>query len=94
LTLNDGRGDTRSKPKLISEVALDVVDTQGLWVGLTESEMTQVKPDIYDSSTPMTGRVTVRSSSRWERNGSIVVKQKEPLPCTILSLSPEVTYGG
>jgi len=94
LSVASSRSDIKGKRKIISSVNVEVQETQGLWQGETEAEMTQVKPDFSDPTTPETGYLEVRAANRWGRSGSVFLKQKDPLPCTILAVSPEVTLGG
>jgi hypothetical protein len=91
---DDGRGSIRSKQKLVNEIQIEVADTRGVWVGEDENDLTEVKPEFPENTALSTGRLTVRASNRWNDNGSIFIKQVDPLPCTILAVTPEVVVGG
>jgi len=89
------RSDVKSKQKLISEVAIDVYNTSGLKAGIDEDNLTEFSVNtLYDPTSRANGRITVRTSNKWERNGQVVVRQSKPLPATILAISPEVDVGG
>jgi hypothetical protein len=94
LPLNSQQQDIRSKPINISDVYFEVQDTRGMWVGEEGGTLTEVKPQFPDNQQLQTGRLHVRISSRWGASRCVTIVQKDPIPCTILSVTPEVTLGG
>jgi hypothetical protein len=98
LELANAQQDTRSKEKLINHVSMIVEETRGLWVGGDANNLTEVKRDAYtqytDSTLETSGLVDLRIQATWSKKGNILVRQVDPLPATILSITPEVTFGG
>jgi hypothetical protein len=41
----------------------------------------------------VTGLKSLTMSPSWNKHGQIVIQQRDPLPMTILSITPEVTVG-
>jgi hypothetical protein len=89
------QGDAKTNQKLVSRVSIDVYNTSGLKAGISEDELTEYSVNTLDDpTTRANGRIAVRTSSKWERTGQVLIRQSKPLPATILTISPEVTIGG
>lgn len=94
LNLAVNTADVKSKQKIVNEVGLDVAETKGLWAGEDENDLQEFNEgEIFTDPELKHGRISVRISNTWGRKGSVIVKQVDPLPCTILSASPEVGFG-
>lgn len=84
--------------KNIKEVTLRVLDASGVWVGPDFEKLTEWKqrttepmgspPDHY------TGLVKVKPQAVWNDDGQICVRQADPLPITVLSISADVRVEG
>jgi len=102
LDIDTPNGETLSdKKKIVQEVNMFVEDTRGLWVGpkpptndvsdplegLTEFKLRN--DEDYDSPVELkTDNISVNISPEWNSNGRIFVRQVDPIPMSILSVSP------
>lgn len=93
-SLKVDNGEIRNRQKSLAAVAIDVLDTRGLWLGETEDSMSEKKPVYGQQTDPLTGHVEIRFSNTWNKSGSFFLKQRDPVPCTILALLPEVAVAG
>jgi len=94
LPLAGGRGDIKSKQKLISICGIDIAESAGIWAGESLDSMTQQRAAFDDPTAPQTGRVDVRYQNTWNTGGQIYIQNRDPIACTILGFSPEVSVGG
>jgi hypothetical protein len=86
------------KKKLITTVRLLVEESRGIRVGPDENHLTEAKVralENYDQPVEsFTGVIEVRTQAKWDRNGTVFVRQSDPLPLTILASIPDLTSGG
>lgn len=84
--------------KNINKVWLRVYRSSGIFVGPTEDDLTEAKQrTTEDYGTPpalKSEEVEVTISGRWSDNGQVYVRQSDPLPLTIVSMTLEVALGG
>ena len=103
LDVDTPSGETLSdKKKIVGKVNLYVEETRGLWVGKkpTGSDLLNglTEPKIrnnedYDSPVSLkTDTVGVNIESNWDGNGRVFIRQVDPVPMTILSVSPAGKY--
>lgn len=96
----DGKGQILKK--VVGKVWFDFVVSRGLWVGESEARMNEWKQRKVADGTPNSGQATPQFTGRdyvtisggWNYNGSVIAQQRDPLPCEIISITPEVTFGG
>ena len=102
LDIDTPTGETISdKAKLVGEVNMFVEDTRGLWVGSKPPASDVIDPlqdlrefklrDIEDYDSPpslTTENISVNIKPEWNSNGRVFVRQVDPIPSTILSISP------
>ncbi len=97
-----GLGTVQGRMKSISEVVLRVENTRGIWTG--QKDGTRSSPHLVeykqrstekwgDAIALFTGDMRITTQWDWNDKGSVVVKQFDPLPMTILALMPDVTIG-
>jgi hypothetical protein len=88
----------RNKKKDITAIDLILLESRGVFAGPdfdTLDEMVAEPISDYDSPWPLvSGLVSMPIASTWENNGSFVVRQKDPLPLTILAAIPNGDIGG
>lgn len=98
----DGAGPTMAdRKKNISKVTVHVEKTRGLWVGAeppTDDDddplegLTEIKArdmEGYDEAVDLTdGTMEVIIRSEWNSNGRIFIRQVDPLPMSILAVTP------
>ena len=91
-------GSSQGKMKKISRVDLNLENTLGGWLGPNREQMREIKyglPKLYGQPNEwVTGNKALTSAPSWNKNGNMVVQQRDPLPMTILSIIPDVTVGG
>lgn len=91
-------GPTQTKQKLINKVSLICQDTRGLFAGADDTHLREYRPPkrtTYDDPLEMvSGLFEQAIASSYDKQGSILIRQSDPLPVTILSIIPEVTVGG
>ncbi len=82
----------------IGAVTLKVHKTLGLKTGTDPENLVAFKdlavPANGVADQWVTGDVRVAIFPQWDKQGSIIVEQDQPLPLTILSAAPEVEFGG
>jgi hypothetical protein len=97
-----GLGSVQGREKSISEVTLRVEDTRGIWVGAYDGDRDSDKlveykqrstEDWNEAIQLFTGDIRITPHWDWNTEGSMWVKQFDPLPMTILAIMPDVTLG-
>lgn len=92
-----GLGTVQGRSKSVSEVTLRVENTRGIWTGPTEDNLTEYKQragEAWNEATQLfTGDISITPPWDWTKSGSMWVKQRDPLPLTILAIAPDVTIG-
>ncbi|MBF8177807.1 hypothetical protein [Herminiimonas contaminans] len=86
------------KKKLINAVRMVVEDTRGLMYGEDADslwEFMQREEENYDEPVKSaTGMYEGLMSTSWSKEGTVLIRQNDPLPATILAIIPDVTVGG
>jgi hypothetical protein len=88
----------QGRNKKISRLSIRFEQSLGGWYGPDLDHMREIKyglPAQY-GQTPswITGDKDLTMSPSWNKDGQIVVQQRDPLPMTLLALVPEVIPGG
>jgi hypothetical protein len=98
-TLNIDSPDSTivDRNKLINKVTLFVQESRGIWAGTEEPtsvvdglyELKIREDESYDSSiTLQTDVVDIITEATWNKNGRVFIRQIDPVPLTILSVTP------
>lgn len=93
------------KKKQVNQVTLLVESSRGIWAGEPNEdgtvntnnlyEQVQRSPgDEYKMITPLTGKVIISMSASWNTGGRVHVRQRDPLPLSLLAVIPSVAVGG
>lgn len=92
------QGAGQGRVKNVNEVWLRVHRSSGIFVGPDVAHLTEVKQRTTEPyGTPpslKTDEVNVKISPSWGNNGQIVIRQTDPLPVSLLSLSMEIVLAG
>ncbi|KAB0670349.1 hypothetical protein F6V30_09355 [Oryzomonas sagensis] len=83
--------------KLITKVTLICEASRGIMVGPDAAHLREHKGTVPldgGAAPPVTGAFEVLIPAAWDKNGTITVRQADPLPLAILALIPDVTLGG
>lgn len=89
---------SQATKKNVSRVMLRVYRSSGIFVGPTTTELKEAKirttepygspPNLY------TGEVEVEIPPAWTEDGQIIVRQVDPVPLTIVSMTTTLAFGG
>lgn len=97
-----GLGTVQGRNKTVSEVTLRVEKTRGIWVGSVDAtresdkliEFKQRSSEAWNEAIGfLTGDLRVTPMADWTNGATVVIKQFDPLPMTILAVMPDVTIG-
>lgn len=84
--------------KKMTRLTLRLENTMGLWTGPDRTHMREARfglPSLYGQELSMiTGDKDITLSPSWNKNGQIVIQQRDPLPMTINGIIPDVVIGG
>lgn len=92
----DDVGASRGRPHSVARLRLQLEKTRGIKVVTddgAENELVQTEGDISSAIPMTTGIVELTSPSRWNRDGTVRIRQDYPLPMTILGISAEMSIG-
>jgi hypothetical protein len=88
----------QGRPKNINEVWLRVFKSSGIFAGPSFDKLTQYKQrttEVYGAPPAlMTGEIPLRVESSWNNGGHLCVRQSDPLPLTVSSITIEFAIGG
>lgn len=91
-------GTIQGKLKRIPSTILRVEKTRGLFIGTSFERMTEMKQrknELYGNPTALfTGDHTQSMPSGWDTNGRVAMRQRYPLPFTLLAVIPNLEVGG
>lgn len=92
------QGFGQGRPKNVLKVWARVNMTRGFWSGPSFDDMLEVKPrtgnNMGDPPPLFSGELEMVSPAKWDVDGALCFEQRDPLPCTLLSLVLEVGVGG
>lgn len=97
-----GLGSVQGRMKSVPEVTLRVERTRGIFTGPYDDvregkhlvEYKQRQNEAWSEAIGLyTGDIRITPQWDWNTNGSMWVKQFDPLPMTILAIMPDVTIG-
>lgn len=88
----------RQSMKNVNGITILTERTRGLFAGPSSDELDEFTP----SAAPLDGQplaleqglIELPIAATWDQSGSVFVRQKDPLPATILSIIPSVSVGG
>jgi len=92
----EGVGSARGRPHKASAIYVQLEDTRGIKIGPSSREMATlffITDDLSEARPLYTGMERLQLHPDWNREGTIVVQQDNPLPMTILGISPEYSVG-
>ncbi len=92
------QGYGQGRPKNVDRAWLRVYRSSGIFVGPSTDKLTEVKQrtsEPYGAPPALkTDEIKIDISPSWGANGSVVVRQADPLLLTVTGMSFEVTVGG
>lgn len=95
----EGGETLASKKKSVNLVTFHVEASRGLFIGEDKDHLREWKQrqasQAYGTPIPLfTGKDTIAIGSTWNTGGRIFLRQKDPLPLTVLNVIPTVSVGG
>ncbi len=102
LSIDSANGETLiDKQKLVTQVHMQVENTRGVFVGTEEPDTDASQDGLYelklrnlegyDESVDLTtDTVSIITEGTWNKNGSVFIRQTDPVPLHILSIAPEI----
>ena len=91
------RSNTQGLPRKIPKVTLRFERSRGVFVGPTTALLTEMKQREFeaygDPTALLTGDKAIDLQSDWNTDGTVFVRQKNPLPMTLLAIIPEMETG-
>lgn len=98
LALLSQNGGSNAAFKSVSQVDLQVNDSRAVWVGPSFDSLTEIKQRTNEPlGSPIalkTGFIQITISPSWSKETTLCVRQTDPLPLMILSITNEVSVGG
>lgn len=95
------RGDGamgQGRTKNVNKVWLRVSESSGIFAGPDANRLTEFKQRTTEPyGTPpalKTDEISLVLTPDWSRNGTVLIRQSDPLPLTLVSLAAEVAVGG
>lgn len=88
-----GNESTIDRKKHISNLYIQVQETKSLLAGTIEDRLRELKVEYDNNNNPQsaTGVVNINITPNWSQFGNIIIKQIDPLPIHILSITPILT---
>ena len=91
-------GFGQGRVKNVNKAWVRVFRSSGLWVGPDASSLVQAKQRTTENygSPPslISGEISLPITPSWGDNGQVYIRQADPLPLTVVSLTLEVAMGG
>lgn len=94
LTALNNYGDSMARRKSIPIVKIRVKDSVGLWIGPDKDNIEEYKPPAAEAGKAqdfINGVIEKNIAPAWEHDGTLFIRQKDPLPLSVLNVMPEVT---
>lgn len=93
LNIESGQGTIQGMDKKVSNVTVRLFKTRGLLVGPDKDHLIEMKQrdeeDLGEHTNLFTGDKRIYLKPSWNSNGKIFIRQRHPLPLTILAIVPE-----
>lgn len=93
------QGDVvQGRKKQVATVSLRVLESRGLAAGRNATDAKEFKErsaaNGYGNIDPITGQQTITITPKWNDFGQVFVRQRYPLPATVLAVVPEIVVSG
>lgn len=91
-------GYGQGRPKNVAAVYVQVFNSSGIFAGPSFDELTEAKQrtdEPYGTAPALkSGTVEIVIESAWTDDGSVFIRQSDPLPLTVLALTLDIAVGG
>jgi hypothetical protein len=89
--------NTQGRSKNIPAATVKFVKSRGLFIGPDKNNLTEMKQREFENldepTRLLTGDKTIPIQSDWNDKGRVFMRQKDPLPLTVLAVTPEIDVG-
>lgn len=89
-----GLGTVQSRKITVANITLRVEKTRGIWAGPSEDTLVELKQREFENWNEATRLATddveLTPTADWTKGGTMIIKQFDPLPMTILAIMPDV----
>jgi hypothetical protein len=86
----------QGKLKKIPQITIRFEKSRGLFYGHSNEDLTEMKQredeDWGEPTSLLTGDRQLTMPGDWDRNGRVFIRQRYPLPMTILAIVPDLTF--
>lgn len=97
LDMEPGQSTAQGVIRSVPKVTVKVEGTRGLAAGPDFDRLIEYKTrefeDYGQPNAPITDDLEVHIEPHWDRHGSVCLRQRYPLPATVLSHIPQIEYG-
>jgi hypothetical protein len=97
LNIESPQGTTQGQKKKISDVVIRFKRSRGLLIGPSSDKLREMKQREFEPlgepTELLTGDKKINIPPDWNSNGRLFLRQKEPLPFTILAVAPQIEPG-
>jgi hypothetical protein len=106
LDIDNPQGQTlKNKKMIVNRVSFQLEETRGIWGGVrlpssdgSQEGLTEMKArsnEAYDKPVDLKTEYTdLNIEPEWTNHGRVCIRQTDPLPVTILAMTPEGMIGG
>ena len=98
LSLDSNETTLEGHNKNVAELTIRFLNSRGGWAGPDTDNMTEIKPrydsDDYDAIALYTRAERVTIDADWNDDGKVVLQQRDPLPMSVTTITPEFDVGG
>lgn len=92
------QGYAQGRPKTINEVWLRLFGTRGGFAGESFDKLYEIKQRTTEPmGTPpeeITGEMSLKIGATWGQDGALCIRQEDPLPMTVVSITMEMAVAG
>ncbi|WP_427928624.1 hypothetical protein [Agrobacterium cavarae] len=89
-----GLGTVQARNITVANITLRVEKTRGIWAGPSDEALVELKQREFENWNEATRLATddveLTPTADWTKGGTMIVKQFDPLPMTILAIMPDV----
>lgn len=97
LNIEAPQGTIQGKLKKVNKVVVRLKKSRAILIGPDAYNLTEMKlrqsESMGDPTALITGDYEVVLTGQWNTNGRIFLRQREPLPMTVLAVVPDITVG-
>jgi len=97
LPIQAPKTEIADRRKLVSEVTVKFENSRGLFIGPSFTVMDEIKQrqfeKLSDPTALFTGPKTVAIPPEWDDEGTIAIRQRYPLPMSVLAIIPDIDVG-